>query len=84
MEKVELYAYQYEQEKDTYHIDTKPIHTFKNMKEFEETSGIYAMTYFMQHPFEGIGFCYCYEGQDITNKENIKLASYGFMEGDEK
>ena len=80
MDKVELYAYQYDQEKDIYNVNTKPIHTFKNMKEFEEISGIYAMTYFMGHPLKNLGFCYCYKGQDITNKENFKLASYGFME----
>lgn len=76
---VELYAYQ--REEDTYYIDPKPIHTFKDMKDFEETSGIVAMCYFMEHPFRNLGFCYCFKGQDITKKENIQLASYGFMEG---
>ncbi len=80
MDEVELYAYTYDKEKDTYNINPKPIHTFNSMKEFEEISGIYAMTYFMGHPLKSLGFCYCYKGQDITNKENIKLVSYGFME----
>ncbi len=80
MDKVELYAYTYDKETNTYNISTKPIHTFKNMKEFEEISGIYAMSYFMQHPLINLGFCYCNKGQDILNKENIKIASYGFME----
>ena len=48
--KIELYAYQYDKEKDAYGIDPKPIHTFDNMKDFEDTSGIYAMCYFMEHP----------------------------------
>ncbi len=80
MAKVELYAYQYEQEKDTYHVNPKQIHKFKNMKEFEETSGIFALSYFLGHPLKNLGFCYCFEGQDIMNKENIKLVSYGFLE----
>ena len=50
------------------------------MKEVEETSGVYAMTFFMGHPLKNLGFCYCYKGQDITNKEHLKFASYGFME----
>lgn len=79
--KIEMYAYIYEQEKDTYNIQTKPIHTFKNLKEFEETSGIYAMSYFMRNPLKSLGFCYCEKGQDITNKEYIHFATYGFMEG---
>ena len=80
MDKVELYAYIYDEATDTYNINPKPIHTFKSMKEFEETSGIWAMTYFMGHPLKNLGFCYCYKGQDITNKEHLKFASYGFME----
>ncbi len=78
--KVELYAYLYDKENNSYGIDPKPIQTFKNMKEFEETSGIYAMCYFMEHPAKDLGFCYCFKGQDILNKEHMQLASYGFME----
>lgn len=80
MSEIELYAYVYNKDIDTYNINTKSIHTFKDMKEFEEISGIYAMTYFMQHPLTNLGFCYCDKGQDILNKENMKIASYGFME----
>ena len=83
MSKVELYAYIYDKEADAYNIYAKPIHTFKDMKQFEEISGIYAMSYFMKHPLVNLGFCYCYKGQDITNKEHIKIASYGFMEVEE-
>ena len=80
MNKVELYAYTYDKESDTYNINTKPVHVFKDMTEFEEISGIYAMTYFMQHPLANLGFCYCYKGEDILDKECLRMASYGFME----
>lgn len=75
-----MYAYIYNKEKDSYAIQAKPIHTFKNLKEFEETSGLYAMVYFMKNPLKSLGFCFCEKGQDITNKEHIQFATYGFME----
>lgn len=74
----EILLYAYRKNDDSYLVDPNIIHTFKDMKDFEETSGLYAMMYFMQNPLIGLGFCYCYKGQDILKEMNI--ASYGFME----
>ncbi len=63
-------------------LDNKPIHVFKNEKEFDETSGIYAFTFYLGHPLKNLVFYWCFEDEDIA--KDGKKCSYGFMEDEEE